>query len=112
MHNTKLIFDPNLFQISLGKHHDKKVIWVKFNYDINLIHLLRSQAKAYWSASQKAWYLIDNYHHRNLCGIELDIVGKEVLSKISETNMPEFFEISKHTYAQKLFSEYHPHLFY
>ncbi|KXK44016.1 MAG: integrase, partial [Bacteroidetes bacterium OLB11] len=44
------------------------------------------------SASQNAWYLIDNYHHRNLCGIELDIVGKEVLSKISETNMPELLE--------------------
>jgi len=90
--NAKPVFDPNLFQISLGSHRNKKVIWLKFNYDRNLIYHLRSHVKAQWSASQKAWYLIDNPHHRQLCGLKADIVGKDVLLKISETNMPEFLK--------------------
>lgn len=88
--NTNPVFDPNLFQISLGIHHNKKVIWIKFDYDRNLIHHLRSHAKAQWSASQKAWYITDNPHHRQLCGLEAYIVGKDVLLKISEINLPEF----------------------
>ncbi|SFT11198.1 hypothetical protein SAMN05660206_11299 [Sphingobacterium wenxiniae] len=35
--NTKAVFDPNLFQISWGTHNGKKVIWIKFDYDQNLI---------------------------------------------------------------------------
>ncbi|MFT4062515.1 MAG: tyrosine-type recombinase/integrase [Edaphocola sp.] len=88
--DTQSVFDPKLFQIALGTHHGKKVIWVKFEYDKNLIQHLRTHATAHWSASQKAWYLADNLHNRNLCGLEADIVGKDVLLKISETNMPEF----------------------
>ncbi len=90
--NAKPTFDPSLFQFSLGTHHNKKVIWVKFNYDKNLILQLRSHTKAIWSASQKAWYLVDNAHHRRLCGLENNIVGKDVLLKITDTNMPEFLK--------------------
>ncbi|MBS1782096.1 MAG: tyrosine-type recombinase/integrase, partial [Bacteroidetes bacterium] len=73
-----------------GSHHGNKVIWVKFDYDKNLIQHLRSYAKVLWSASQKAWYMTDNSTHRNLCGLEPELVGKEVLLKISEINLPEF----------------------
>lgn len=88
--NTKPVFDPNLFQISLGSHNDKKVIWIKFDYDKDLIRQLKNKVKAHWSASQKTWYVVDNPHYRELCGLDADVVGKEVLLKISETNMPEF----------------------
>ncbi|MFT4204508.1 MAG: phage integrase N-terminal SAM-like domain-containing protein [Chitinophagaceae bacterium] len=79
-----------MFQVSLGTHHDKKVIWIKFDYNKSLIQYLRSHAVAHWSASQKAWYLADNLHHRQLFGLNADIVGKDVLLKISETDLPEF----------------------
>ena len=68
------------------------MIWIKFAYDKNLIQHLRNQAKAYWSATKKTWYLSDNPHHRQLCGLEADVVGKDVLLNISETNMPEFLK--------------------
>ncbi|MBS1776079.1 MAG: tyrosine-type recombinase/integrase [Bacteroidetes bacterium] len=88
--NTQFAFNHKLFLFSLGSHHDKKVIWVKFDYDQNLIHHLRSHAHVLWSASQKAWYMTDNLEHRKLCGLESDLVGKDVLLKISEVNLPEF----------------------
>lgn len=88
--NTKSEFIPSLFKITLGTHRDKKVIWLRFDYDKSLIEMLRKSTKAHWSQSQKAWYLVDNLHNRNLCGIQPDIVGKEVLCKISATNLPEF----------------------
>ncbi|WP_460685782.1 tyrosine-type recombinase/integrase [Niabella aquatica] len=88
--NAKPVFDTSLFGVSLGIHHDKKVIWLRFNYDKALIQHLRNHVKARWSASQKAWYMADNQHNRDLCGLKPDVVGKEVLLKISPTNLPEF----------------------
>lgn len=88
--NARSGFNPALFKIVLGTHREKKVIWLRFDYDKSLIEMLRQHTKARWSASQKAWYVADNLHNRNLCGLETDIVGKDVLLKISETNMPEF----------------------
>ncbi|MFT3904383.1 MAG: tyrosine-type recombinase/integrase [Niabella sp.] len=81
-----------MFKISLGTHYDKQVIWIRFDYDKALIEHLRNHTKAHWSASQKAWYLADNLHNRNLCGLQPEIVGKDVLLKISEINMPEFLK--------------------
>lgn len=92
MQNAKPVFDSDLFRFSLGTHREKRVIWVKFAFDKKLIQYLRSLAKAHWSASRKSWYLIDNIHNRRLCAIKPDIVGKDVLLKISEINMPEFLK--------------------
>lgn len=83
-------FNSKSYQCLIGTHHNKKVIWVKFGYDKNLIDHLRSAVKAYWSASQKAWYVADNSYHRQLFGLKMEVVGKDVLLKISMTNMPEF----------------------
>ncbi len=88
--NTKPEFDVSLFQVSPGTHHNKKVIWMKFDYDKSRIDHLRSFVKAYWSASQKCWYINDTVANRNLCHLKPEIVGKDVLSKISDVNMPEF----------------------
>jgi site-specific recombinase XerD len=90
MKNTKSQFQADLFQIDKGMHRDKKVIWVKFQYDKSLVQHLRKYSLAKWSASEKSWYLTDNSHNRNLFGLPLDVVGKEVLMKISAINSPEF----------------------
>jgi len=88
--NAKSDFNPNLFEISAGTHHNKKVLWIKFDYNKELIKHLKNHTKPRWSASQKMWYLTDNRFNRNLCGWQPEIVGKDVLLKISPVNMPEF----------------------
>lgn len=52
--------------------------------------MLQQQTKAYSSQSQKSWYVADNAHNRNLCGVQPNIVGKDVLCKISVVNLPGF----------------------
>lgn len=87
--NTKLNFNPNLFFFSLGTHKEKKVIWIQFEYNPELIALLKSYTQPHWSNSQKSWYVIDNNTYRNLFRIELEIVGKAVLDKIAPVNIKE-----------------------
>lgn len=90
--NAKEIFNPKKYEITLGTHHKSNVIWLQFAYDAKLINTLRNNTTAKWSASQKAWYLPDNQHYRRLCNLEIDLIGKEVMSKISAINMPEFLK--------------------
>ena len=90
MEKQEMQFNPNRFKITTGIHRNKNVIWLDFDYDPNLINMLKKHTKARWSQSKKKWYLIDNKFHRELCELQLKIVGKEVLTKIAEINFPEF----------------------
>ena len=90
MNNTNVVFDSQLFSFSTGKHKEKKVIWISFPKDRVLINLLKENTKAKWSASQKKWYVSDTEFYRNLFGIELNIVGKATLTKISNINLEAF----------------------
>lgn len=83
-------FNARLFNISVGQHREKDVIWLTFDYDPSLIAMIKKYTKAHWSQSERKWYLIDNKYHRKMCGLQPKIVGKEVLSRISEVNLPEF----------------------
>ncbi len=83
-------FDPGLFNISVGTHHGKNVIWLKFDYDTELINILKKHTRARWSRTHKSWYLFDNAHNRKLCSLQPKIVGKQVWTKISDRNLPEF----------------------
>ncbi|WP_334125420.1 tyrosine-type recombinase/integrase [Empedobacter brevis] len=48
------------YQFSFGVHRDKKVIWVRFIKDFQLINELKKAFPSVkWSASQKTWYLLD-----------------------------------------------------
>lgn len=81
-------FKDKRFKFSPGTHNNKRVIWVKFEYCNEMKNFLRSKTKAWWSSSQKSWYVTDNHFNRNLFGIDPEIVGKQVLGKINEINMP------------------------
>lgn len=83
-------FTDKRFQFKPGEHQGKRVIWVRFPRNQEMIVYLRAQTKARWSASQKAWYVADNRHYRELFHLEPIIVGKEVLSKIHIVNLPAF----------------------
>lgn len=82
-------FDPQFFNISTGNHRGKKVIWLKFPYNGDLISMLKKHTTARWSQTKKAWYLPDNRHYRKICNLKIHPVGKKVLDRISEINKPE-----------------------
>lgn len=104
---NNLKFNPDDFKISLGTHRDKNVIWLEFDFNPKLINLLKSQTKPHWSQSRKAWYLADNQFNRKLCRIEQNIIGKEVLSRISSVNLPEsIFEELRDYYKEYRPKEY------
>lgn len=88
--NTQPTFNPSFFNISVGTHRGKNVIWLKFEYNQNLINILKSQTPAKWSQTKRTWYLVDNKHNRALCQLKSKIVGKAVIEKISPVNQEEF----------------------
>lgn len=83
-------FDPGWYKTEEGMHRGKEIIWIKFPHDKTLVKMLRMHSRPLWSSTQKCWYLPDTRKNRELFGMEPKIVGKEVLTKISETNLEEF----------------------
>ncbi len=81
-------FKDKRFQFEPGEHRGKRVIWIRFEKNDEMIKFLRRHTKAWWSSSVRAWYVTDNRHYRDLFGMEPNITGKEVLSKIHEVNIP------------------------
>ena len=47
MNNTQSIFDPSLYDISVGSHKNKAVIWLRFPFDASLVIALKSVTKGY-----------------------------------------------------------------
>lgn len=41
--NTQSVFDGNVFQFTFGLHREKDVIWITFQYDAQLIGLLKQR---------------------------------------------------------------------
>jgi len=90
MKSERQKFNPVLFDIRFGEYKNKKVIWIRFDYDPELVKQVKNFTKARWTPSEKAWRLSDNKFNRQLCDLPEHIVGKEVLSRISSVNLPEF----------------------
>lgn len=88
-------FNAQLFKISEGQHREKNVIWLAFDYDPDLVAMVKKHTKAKWSQSEKKWYLTDNPFNRRLCNLPVPIIGKAAMMKISETNLPEFEKYQK-----------------
>ncbi|MDO5665895.1 MAG: tyrosine-type recombinase/integrase [Bacteroidia bacterium] len=97
-------FSDKRFSFELGEYHAKRVIWIRFEKNDELKNFLRQHTKARWSASQRAWYVADNRHYRNLFGMEQTIVGKEAMSKIHTVNLPAFNRLQEHL-VLKAYSE-------
>ena len=81
-------FDPKNYQFSTSEHHNKKVIFVQFQYN----PLWRKELKekfscAKWSETKKRWYLPDTNSIRNEIGMAPNTeMGKAVISKIHPIN--------------------------
>lgn len=89
MENPQEDFNKDLYTFQTGSHKGRNIIWVAFPYDKVLVQALRSRVKARWSASKKCWYVADTAAHRNLFGIPLNVIGRNVHTKISEANYAE-----------------------
>lgn len=90
MENANLSFDPNFFRAQKAIHREKEIILIRFPKDEALLKTLKTVAKPHWSQTNKSWYVFDTNTNRELFGIERKIVGKEVLLKIHERNLPAF----------------------
>jgi site-specific recombinase XerD len=82
------------YEIILGKHRDKNVIFFKITDDLSFLTEIKNCVGRNWSNSQKMWYLPDNSEYRKRFNIpETPVIGKLVLSKISDTNKNEIQEL-------------------
>jgi site-specific recombinase XerD len=71
----------------LDSHKGIEVIFIRFDYDAALNERIRKLVGVKWSASQKAWYVLDTAHYREQFGLTAKpLVGKAVLSKIDAIN--------------------------
>ena len=60
--NDTLTFEP-------GLHREKKVIYIRFEFNTTLNTWVRSLTGVRWSQSKKAWYVIDNKEFRKKFGL-------------------------------------------
>lgn len=90
--NKHMDFSLNATRFSIGEHEKHTVIWIHLvdNYDIKSFILKNKNLKPKWSATKKLWYILDNPKHRQQLSLPVQIVGKEVLMKISPFNRSEF----------------------
>ena len=78
------------FEIILGKHRDKNVIFFKITNDIPFLTEIKNCVGRNWSNTHKMWYLPNNSEYRKRFNLpETPVIGKLVLSKISDQNKGE-----------------------
>jgi site-specific recombinase XerD len=88
----------------LGEHKGKAVIFIRFDYDRELIKEVKKLVGVHWSQSQKAWYVLNTKQYRQKFGFEPQIIGKEVLNHIQPNNQAAFTRLIE-TLQLKAYSE-------
>ena len=81
-------FNPKNYQFSTGSHHDKNVVFIRFDYNSLKLKELRNKfPSAKWSASKKCWYLPDIDAVRREIGLTVKTEpGKTVFKQIHPVN--------------------------
>lgn len=81
---------PTDLQVSFehGFLKQEAVIFIRFPYEPTLNERVRQLTGIRWSNSQKAWYVKDNDHYRQLFRLPPRQLGKHVLAKVKEVNHP------------------------
>lgn len=93
--NAQERFNAQIFSFFFGSHHHKNVIWIKFPYSIDNKNMLKKIVNAKWSQSQKCWYVYDILQNRKKLGLNENVVGKEIFSKIHANNLEAFENFQK-----------------
>ncbi len=83
--------DYKPFTFTTGTHHGKKVIFIAFDYDLNLIKEIKSLTGSRWSNSHRKWYVpVVNEYRKKFSLNEIKYnPGKFILSKICYENQKE-----------------------
>jgi site-specific recombinase XerD len=89
-------FNPSNYCFSTGEHNNKKVIWITFPKDPELIAQLRNAyPAAKWSATAKKWYLPDVLSIRTALKIDSpNPYGKKILARIAPVNLPALHRLT------------------
>jgi len=69
-------------------HKGKEVIFIRFEYERELNTRIRKLVGVHWSQTEKAWYVADNPHYRQLFGLVAPLTGKAVMVQIHPINVP------------------------
>ncbi len=81
------------YTFQLGNHREKKVIWVKFQYNKELQKQLRERFPSLsYSASNKCWYLADLPVVRKHLNLEQNLVGQKLLDSLHPINKQAFID--------------------
>ncbi len=81
---------------SLGEHREKKVIFLSFDYNKELIAEVKKIPGACWSQSKKCWYVMDRIQTRLLFGVMENEIG------FNKNGLNSFNEIAFKNYIQLL----------
>ncbi len=83
----KVTFEPS-------SHKGNGVIFIRFEKNAELNLRVKKLIGVKWSASQKAWYVVDSTFYRAKFGIAQKMpMGKEVLAHINPINQPALFRL-------------------
>jgi integrase/recombinase XerD len=78
------------YTFTLGEHRDSKVIFIKFDYNPELIAPIKSLKGAKWSQSSKSWYVPDVNEYRKLFQIPIEYgVSKKSISRVNINNQEQ-----------------------
>ena len=79
------------YKFITGNHRGKEVIWIHFNYSLELKNQLRKRfSSVRYSASNKRWYLYDLPAIRNQLNIKEKTIGHKLVLKIHPINREAF----------------------
>ena len=77
-------------EYAYGLHRNVGVIFLKFDFDENIVREVKSWVGSKWSSINKCWYVPDNEFYRNKFGLPLSIIGRLTLSRIMDINQAAF----------------------
>lgn len=72
----------------LGTHMQKKVIFLKFDYNPTLIAEVKNWVGCHWSQSKRSWYVPDVVEYRKKFGLVTEAVGVFSVQKQQPINQP------------------------
>lgn len=78
------------FSFQEGNHRGKDIIWIHFPKNEILLNHLKQFVRPKWSRTQKAWYVLDVKHHRNLFGLKTKAIGRKLFISINSVNQLNF----------------------
>ncbi|MTE25743.1 MULTISPECIES: tyrosine-type recombinase/integrase [Winogradskyella] len=88
--------DFNKYTFDVAVHNQKKVILVKFDYDVALKNALRQRfPSARWSASKKSWYLPDLPSVRKALNLKPQNTVAEKAKRLHMVNQQAYLDLNE-----------------